>query len=255
MNQGVVDTHCHVGLHKYEPVESLLFHMERAQVDQAVLIQYMGNADNSYIVECLARYPNRFSAAMIVAPDDDGSQVRHWAEQGLSGIRLRPDARAAGTDSLAQWRAAAELDLVVSTLCSPKALLGEAFAEVLATFPDLRIVIEHLGGIGAGAEPPYTVYKEVLQLAQRPSLSIKLPGFGEFCPLPHPFESIPPLAEMAIEAFTPQRVMWGSDYPPVSSREGYANALEFPRTHLSDLSETERAWIFGDTARSIWSFS
>ena len=254
MSQGVVDTHCHVGLHKYEPVESLLFHMEQAQVGQAVLIQYMGNADNSYIVECLERHPGRFCAAMIVAPEDDGSQVRRWAEQGLGGIRLRPDARATGADSLAQWRAAAELDLVVSTLCSPEALLGAAFTEVLAAFPDLRVVIEHLGGIGVGAEPPYETYKEVLQLAQRPNLSIKLPGFGEFCAPPHPFASVPPLAEMAIEAFGPQRVMWGSDYPPVSSREGYANSLEFPRSYLSDYSEAERAWIFGDAARAVWSF-
>jgi len=51
-------------------------------------------------------------------------------------------------------------------------------------------------------------------------LTIKLPGFGEFCELPCPFEAVPPLAEMALEAFGPQRVMWGSDYPPVSSREG-----------------------------------
>ena len=54
----VVDTHCHIGLHKYEPVEVLIFHMERAGVDQAVLIQYMGNsADNRYIVEAMEASP------------------------------------------------------------------------------------------------------------------------------------------------------------------------------------------------------
>ena len=64
----VVDTHCHVGLHKYEPVEALLFHMERAGVDQAVLIQYMGNSDNGYIVDAIEANPGRFAAALPFAP-------------------------------------------------------------------------------------------------------------------------------------------------------------------------------------------
>ena len=28
----IVDTHCHIGLHKYEPVESLLYHMNTSGV-------------------------------------------------------------------------------------------------------------------------------------------------------------------------------------------------------------------------------
>ena len=35
----IVDTHCHAGTDKYEPIESLLFHMDEAGVDKAVLIQ------------------------------------------------------------------------------------------------------------------------------------------------------------------------------------------------------------------------
>ena len=120
--------------------------------------------------------------------------------------------------------------------------------------PDLQIVIEHLGGIDRGAKPPYDEFKPVLDLAKHPNLTIKLPGFGEFCHLPHPFAHIPPLADMALEAFGPQRIMWGSDYPPVSSREGYNNALRFPMEYFSHLSEEDRSWIFGRTARKVWKF-
>ena len=61
----IVDTHCHAGMTKYEPVESLLRHMETSGVDQAVLIQYMGNTDNEYLADCLARFPGKLAAAMI----------------------------------------------------------------------------------------------------------------------------------------------------------------------------------------------
>ncbi len=248
----IVDTHCHTGVHKYEPVESLLYHMETCSVDKAVLIQHAGETDNSYHVECLQRFPGRFASAMIVAPDDDGRAIRRWAEQGIVGIRLPASSRANGSDPLAHWRTAAELDLVVSAPCNPHALLGEEFSEVLDRFPNLRISIEHLGGIGHGALDPYDVFRQVLALAERETLTIKLPGFGEFCSLPYPFTEVPPLADMAIESFGPQRVTWGSDYPPVSSREGYEHALRGPQQHLAALSDDERAWIFGKSALHLW---
>lgn len=248
----IVDTHCHVGVHKYEPVEVLLFHMAQSGVAQAVFIQYMGNTDNSYMVQCMAAHPGKFAAAMLVAPDDDGARIRQWAEQGIGGIRLPANFRGTGSDPLAHWRTAAALGLIVSAPCSPAALLSAEFAEVVQMFPDLSIVIEHLGGIGRGAQPPYAQFKQVLELARYPNLTIKLPGFGEFCELPHPFAHIPPLAEMTIDAFGPQRVMWGSDWPPVSSREGYANSLHFPLAYLEGLSTEEKAWIFGRTAQTVW---
>ncbi len=251
----IVDTHCHTGLHKYEPVEFLLHHMDNAKVSKAVLIQYGGNTDNTYLVDCLTRYPGQLAAAMIVEPNDDGTSIRQWHAQGLSGIRLPVNSRAQATDPLIQWRTAAELGLVVSAPCTPTALLSEQFTDILRNFPQLQIVIEHLAGIGPNASPPYDEFKQVLALARFPNLTIKLPGFGEFCSLPHPFAEVPPFARMALEAFGPQRMMWGSDYPPVSSREGYTSSLHFPLAYFSDLSPTEQAWIFGRTALETWKLS
>ena len=250
----IVDTHCHIGLHKYEPVESLLYHMKTSGVQHAVFIQYMGNSDNQYIIDCLAAHPDTFQAAMIVDKTDDGTQIRKWAKHGIVGIRLAIASRAECADPLSQWRTANDLGLVVSAPCNPNALLSEDFAEVLKKFPNLSIVIEHIGGIGYDQQAPFDTFKQVLKLAKHPNLTIKLPGFGEFCRVPLPFDPIPPLADMAIEAFGPNRVMWGSDYPPVSSREGYENSLRVPMNYLSKLSETDREWIFGKTALNVWKF-
>ena len=248
----IVDTHCHTGIHKYEPIEHLLFHMDRSGVDKAVLIQYNGNSDNSYLVDCLRTHSDRLQGAMIVAEDDDGSAIRRWADQSVGGIRLLADSRASCPDPLAHWRTAAGLGLVVSAFCSPASLLSTRFREVVETFPELQIVIEHLGGVGQDEKPPYGEFTQVLELASYPNLTMKLPGFGEFCRLPHPFREVPLLARMALEAFGPRRLMWGSDYPPVSSREGYDNSLTFPREYFSDLDSGDRDWIFGGTAIETW---
>ena len=60
------------------------------------------------------------------------------------------------------------------------------------------------------------------------------------------------LLDMALDAFGPRRMMWGSDFPPVSAREGYANALAFTMKHFADRSEQDREWIFGATANRLW---
>ncbi len=252
----IVDTHCHAGLYKYEPVESLLYHMQTSGVAQAVLIQYMGNTDNSYLLDCLARHPGRLAAAMIVPEDDDGTQVRRWAAEGIQGIRLRLNARAQAPDPLGQWRAAADTGLVVSAPSRPAWMLSEAFAEVLDTFAELAIVIEHLGGVGTDSPPPHDDFRRALErVSSRPNVTMKLPGFGEFCPVPlacHTATSAPVLPRMALEAFGPQRLMWGSDYPPVSSREGYGSSLQVPLAYFADLGDSDREAIFGDTARRVW---
>ncbi|MEE2659653.1 MAG: amidohydrolase family protein [Candidatus Latescibacterota bacterium] len=249
----IVDSHCHVGLKKYEPVESLLSHMQRSDVAQAVLIQYAGNSDNSYIIECMQRHPGRFAAAMIVDPDDNGTQIRRGAEQGFSGIRLSAGILADHADPLVHWRTAAELGLVVSAPSSPQRLLSDEFSRVLAACPDLAIVIEHLAGVGPDEREPYDLFERALRLvAERPTLTMKMPGFGEFCRVPLPFDPVPPLPRMALDALGEERLMWGSDYPPVSSREGYANSLAIPQQYFADLSDSRQAALFGGTAQRVW---
>ena len=72
---------------------------------------------------------------------------------------------------------------------------------------------------------------------------------------PIPFGEIPPLIEMAIEAFGPRRLMWGSDFPPVAAREGYGNSLRFPMEHVKFKSEVDKEWVFGKTAATLWRFA
>lgn len=271
----IIDTHCHAGLFKYEPIESLLFHMEQNNVDKAVLIQYMGNSDNGYMLECMRRYPDKFAAAIIVDSSDDGTQIRRWHEEGMNSIRLHATSRSTSMEPLAHWSTAAQLDMVVSVISSPAALNSRDFIDVVERFPDTRLVIEHLAGVKRNDEWPYEEFREALKLARYENVFIKMPGFGEFCNTTallsdglaensvdlddalasrnHPaLEKIPPVAEMTLEAFGPERIMWGSDYPPVSSREGYTLSLKLPQVYFGNLSQNEQAAIFGLTAAKVW---
>ena len=260
----VVDTHCHVSPYWYEPVETLLYRMTTNAVDKAVLIQ-MGQVrifDNSYLIECLRRFPGRFSAVAVVDTEisDAPEQLEEWVKQGIEGIRLRSTLRSPGRDSLAIRRKAAELGIVVSSQGTVGEFASPQFEEVIKEFPSLNVIIEHLGG-GGQDTPPYDTYRRVLELAQYPNIFMKVPGLGEisqrFVPFrqPFPFEKVPPLIEMAMDAFGAQRLMWGSDFPPVAGRrEGYRNALRLPMEHLHFKTQADKEWVFGKTATTLFRF-
>src|SRR5262245_13101591 len=262
----IVDTHCHVSQVYYEPVEVLLFQMDRAGVDHAVLIQMREEYDNEYQFECVRRYPGRFASVVLVdhGRPDAPAQLARLAEQGAVGVRLRADVRSPGDDPLAIWREAERLGLAVSCQGGGGALASSQFAELVAAVPRLPIVLEHLAGQhglsgrgqaverSGGRRVDDGGLEAVLDLARFPNVYVKITGLGEFAeramPVTHPFpfvRPIPPLLDQFCDAFGPDRLMWGSDYPPVSIREGYANALQLPVQELAGRSEADRAKIFG----------
>ena len=127
----------------------------------------------------------------------------------------------------------------------------------------LPVVIEHLGAENrpGGADVTYPRSPSVFDLARYPNAYIKVHGLGEFSqramPVREPFpfvEPIPPLLTLAYEAFGANRMMWGSDYPPVSMREGYGNALRFTMERFAGKSEDEQAAIFGGVAAKLFGF-
>jgi L-fuconolactonase len=257
----IVDSHCHVSLHWYEPVESLLFHMDRNGVERAVLIQMNGQADNAYQFDVVRRFPERFASVVWVRADHPGAcdALRREADRGAAGVRLAASARSPGTDEFAIWRTAAELELPVSCGGSSAEFAREDFAALVAAFPELPIVVEHLGGHNHPAADAVDDRQKVLDLARFPNLYIKVHGLGEFAarrlPVTDPFpflRPIPPLLDMACEHFGPRRMMWGSDYPPVSAREGYRNALRLTRDHLASRSQEDLDLIFGGVALSVF---
>lgn len=259
----IVDSHCHVARSWYEPVESLLGQMDRNGVERAVLIQINGQTDNSYQQDCARRYPDRFSSVVMVdslspAAEDD---LRRLAEEGAVGVRLRTATRSAGEDPLSIWRLAGELGLAVSCAGTAAEYASSEFAGLVESVSSVKIVVEHLGATNApdANDAERTDRLRAFQLARFPNVYMKIHGLGEICrramPVREPFpfeEPVPDLLDRALEAFGPSRLMWGSDYPPVSGREGYRNALVLTRQRLSTRSDGERDMIFGGTALSVF---
>jgi L-fuconolactonase len=258
----VVDSHCHASLAWFQGVESLVHEMDQHGVARAILIQIRGQYDNSYQADCRRRFPGRFASVVGIdwEQPDAPARLARLADEGASGVRLRPWSRSPGADPLAIWRAAERGRLPVSCLGTAEEFGAPDFARLVESLPGLTIVLEHLAGIGsATAEPDTAALDRLLALAHFPTLYVKIPGLGEFCqramPVSEPFpfvQPIPPLLPRFYEAFGPQRLMWGSDYPPVAGREGYRNALSLALAQFAAYPPAARRAIFGETALSVF---
>ena len=258
----IVDAHCHATPLWYEPVESLLYQMDRNGVEKAVLVQIRGLFDNDYQFECVKRYPGRFVSVVLVDTRqlDAPQQLEQLAAQGAKGVRLPADTRSPGGDPLAIWRKAGELGLPVSCGGTREMFASAGFVEVIEALPTLPIIIEHLGSIQAWDEPStHPERQRIFSLARYPNVYLKIHGLGEFCrrnmPVTSPFPFDPagrPLLQQAYAAFGAERLLWGSDYPPVSGREGYANALHFTMAEFASKPEAEQALIFGGVAARLY---
>jgi predicted TIM-barrel fold metal-dependent hydrolase len=258
----IIDTHTHAGLNWFQPVETLLNEMNMNGVAGAVLVQHAGSYDNTYLFECEKRFPGRFKVAIQVNPEDPKPEatLEKLRRLGAAGIRLYPSSKFRTRDPNAMWKRAGELGMVVTTGGSGRSGdFGKSFKKVLDTCPDTHVQIEHLAGAGV-IEAPYTLYKDALKCADWPNTSIKVPGLGEIMkrppilPVAYPFGKPPPLFEMALEAFGPRRMVWGSDFPPSAGREGYRNCLEGVRSYPAFQKGDTLEWLLGKTAAKVWGF-
>ncbi len=119
--------------------------------------------------------------------------------------------------------------------------------------PDQIFVLDHI------AKPlirknELSPWKENIQeLAKRENVSCKISGmvteadFTSWTP-----EQLQPYFEIVLEAFGPDRLLFGSDWPVCLVATSYKNWADLVRKTISTFSETEQAKIMGENAVRIY---
>ncbi len=138
-------------------------------------------------------------------------------------------------------------DLVITAGQLPAAI---AAAEAV---PDLRFVLDHLGKppIAAGDLEPWAT--DLRGLAALPNVVAKLSGLVTEAEVGHwQTASLRPYAEVALECFGADRLMYGSDWPVCTVAAGYDEVLATARELTSGLSAAERDAVFAGTAARVY---
>ncbi|MEU3345243.1 amidohydrolase family protein [Streptomyces sp. NPDC006700] len=128
-----------------------------------------------------------------------------------------------------------------------------ACAEAAAILPELTFVLDHLGKppIVSGELEPWA--GAVRALAGRPNTVCKLSGMVTEADLTSwtPAD-LRPYAEVALDAFGPDRLLYGSDWPVCTLTAPYEEVLTTARDLTSALTEHERTAVFGGTAELVY---
>jgi L-fuconolactonase len=263
MGAMIIDSHAHSSPVWWEPVETLIYQMDRNGIDRAVLVQFMGQVDNRYQFDCQRRFPGRFANVVLVDWKKPYAveALKRLAAQGAAALRLRPYSRSPGDDPLAIWRAAGALGLPVDCVAhTPADFCEPGFVKLVEELSEVRIIIEHLGGANKpdADETQRDQRLKAIKLGRFPNAYMKVPGLSEFAkrrqpPADDPYvRPIPDYLERAYTAFGPGRLMWGSDFPNCSSKDGYANALAYCRQEFAGKPKAARDLIFGGTAAKMF---
>jgi L-fuconolactonase len=121
--------------------------------------------------------------------------------------------------------------------------------ELVDLHPNQLFVLDHIAKPRIAASDLNPWAKNLSELARREHVYCKLSGMvTEADWQTWTSASLKPYVETALEAFSPHRLMVGSDWPVCTVASGYARWFETLRYLLGDLSETEREHIFAGTA-------
>jgi predicted TIM-barrel fold metal-dependent hydrolase len=186
--------------------------------------------------------------------------LRQLKAQGVRGLRIGPNRYADRTlvkdpanwlNAQAMhnlWVQAAEHDLILCTLLNAEQV--PTLEPMLNQFPKARIAIDHFGH--CTAERPGEL-QSLLKFARFKGVHVKASGFYKFGDRKAPYDDLAPTIRQVVEAFGPERVLWGSDCPyQVQSENNYRDAVALIENGLDFLKPSDRSAILRDNSKRLF---
>lgn len=136
-------------------------------------------------------------------------------------------------------------------LLPPQHHLGLDLADAC---PDVTFVLDHCGNPAISQANQFESWKQgVQQFAERPNVHAKLSGI--VASVGHPnarLDEIRPYLDATTEAFGPDRLVWGSDWPVCTLTTSLPDWIKLFREWSSSLSADEEAKICHRNAKRIY---
>ncbi len=241
-------------------VGELIAAMDDAGVAKAAVVHSSTTYgyDNSLVLDAVASYPDRLTAVCsidVLAPDAV-DVLKDILNRGCSGIRFFTT----GTTMPGQadwlndprsypvWEHAQKVNLPICVQANPAGMT--MLREMMDRYPAVTVVLDHAGRADVSDGPPFKEAQTIFDLAPAyPQLVVKFtPAVigrarqGKSTP-----ETFVP---MLVEAFGPERMMWGSNFP--SSPGGLAAIAEESETVLAFLPKAKVEQIMSGTAQRLY---
>jgi L-fuconolactonase len=245
----------------FAPVE-LAPELRAAGIDATVVVQATDSlADTDAMLDAASRHPWIAGVVGWLPLADRPAAERELDARrgGLCGVRhlihwdadaawlLRPGVKA-GLDLLAEQR----LPFDVVAVFPDHLPLVPAVA---AAHPDLVLVIDHL------AKPPFRSdgwdrwVEDMRSAARCPTVCAKVSGLDTAAGPGWTVDELRPAWDVVLDAFGPDRLMFGSDWPVCRLVSSYGEVVSAARQLVAELSPSERDRVLGGTAIDVYRLS
>lgn len=194
----------------------------------------------------------------VAAPDLPAHLERFSAHPKFCGVRCgiqtEPDDAVHPTAAFVRGlRALADVDKTFDLLIRPPQLpLARALAEAV---PDLRFVLDHIANPDIDGTVTSQWESGIRQLAAFPNVTCKASGMVTRA-LPHfPTPLLPtflPYLDVIFDAFGPDRLMIGSDWPVCTQAAMYQETMGIVLAYVRAFSEDVQMRILGDNAQRVY---
>lgn len=235
--------------------EDLEGDLRDARIDGTVLVQSQPRLeDTDWLLRLANAAPRVLAVVGWVDMLDEGAPAtiaRLAADPLVKG--LRPMLQDLPPSWILQAQAAPALDamerhgLVLDALIRPAHLF--AITALADERPDLSIAIDHAAKPGIASGDIRGWAGDIALLAERRNVWCKLSGLVTEAAEECSPSDIAPYVDVVLTAFGADRVLWGSDWPVVLLRTGYASWLATARALVP---APDHAAVFGGTAAKLY---
>lgn len=267
-----IDTHAHVidperfaytPAAKYLPhgqeigtLERYLAVLDAHGISHAVLVQPTSGYlhDHRCMLDAVSRSSERLRAIVRLDPNRPREQADLLDDPSVAGARL--DLVADGVEQAGnaetRWLldALSERNKVLQVQCE-----HDQLAAVLPLLQDVKgtIVVDHCGRPDPAHGVDQPGFEALLELG-RAGHYVKLAGAFRFSREPYPFHDCDPYVAALLDTFTPQRCVWGSDWPylRIAGRIDYGPVLGVLQRWIPDAAA--RKQVLCDTAARLFGF-
>lgn len=210
--------------------------------------------DNRCLLDTLARHPDRYKGVAVVRHDASRAELQALQAQGVVGVAF--NVALLGVDhyrdtgpllehlrELDLW---AQVQVEGEQLCALAPLLRDSGA---------RLLFDHGGRPRPAEGVGQPGFDTLLGLADTGRAVVKLSGWAKVSQQPHPHADVVPYARALLQAYTPQALVWASDWPflRAPARIDYGPLLDWLAQLVPDAAA--RQAILWDTPRRLFGFA
>lgn len=240
-------------------IEQYASEMAEAGVSKAAMVQSATTYgyDNSYVADSIAQFPGQIVGVYTVdvgAPDAVET-IKAWRKRGMAGLRLFGAGSTVQSngewmiapETFPVWDYMAEIDMSV---CIQTTKIGLPIVEeILERYPDVNIILDHLGRPDLTDGAPYANAAPLWRLARFSNLHLKITprtfDLSEKAPA-SPDSFFPKL----VDEYGAHRLAWGSNFP--ANTGSLKDLVDQGHRCFASLSAADRKAIWSGTAERLY---